>query len=186
MHAFSSRLTLNSRESASVTVPPAPEAARKGRSCDATRRRWREGGLEWGNPHTRPPSERTQRRRYSSECPVSDGREADCSQHTAFISSRDANTGNLTCLPTNCVQAEKQQSEPDMVQQTGSKSGKECVRAGYHHPACLTCMQSTSCEMPGWMKHKLESRLLGEISITSDMQMTPPLWQKVKKNSKAS
>ena len=57
---------------------------------------------------------------------------------------------------------------------------------GYCHPAYLTYMQSTSCEMPGWMKHKLESRLPGEISITSDMQMTPPLWQKVKRNSKAS
>ena len=50
------------------------------------------------------------------------------------------------------------------------------------HPAYLTSMQSTSCETPGWMKHKLESRLPGEISITSDMQMTPPLWQKVKRN----
>ena len=49
-------------------------------------------------------------------------------------------------------------------------------------PAYLTYMQSTSCEMPGWMKHKLKSRLPGEISITSDMQMTPPLWQKAKKN----
>ena len=48
------------------------------------------------------------------------------------------------------------------------------------HPAYLTYMKSTSCEIPGWMKHKLESRLPGEISITSDMQMTPPLWQKVK------
>ena len=54
------------------------------------------------------------------------------------------------------------------------------VEAMYCHPAYLTYMQSTSCEMPGWMKHKLESRLLGEISITSDMQMTPPLWQKEK------
>ena len=53
-------------------------------------------------------------------------------------------------------------------------------------PAYLTYMQSSSCEMPDWMKCKLESRLLGEISITSDMQMTPPLWQKVKRNSKAS
>ena len=52
----------------------------------------------------------------------------------------------------------------------------------YCHPAYLTYMQSTSCEMPGWMKHKLESRLLGKISITSDMQMIPPLWQKVKRN----
>ena len=64
-----------------------------------------------------------------------------------------------------------------MKQQTVSKSGKEYVKAAYCHPAYLTYMQSTSCEMPGWMKHKLESRLLGEISITSDMKMTPPLWQ---------
>ena len=69
-----------------------------------------------------------------------------------------------------------------MEQQTGSKLGKEYVKAVYCHPACLTYMQSTSCEMPGWMKQKLESRLLGEISITSDIQMTQPLWQKVKKN----
>ena len=61
-----------------------------------------------------------------------------------------------------------------------SKSGKEYVKPVYCHPAYLTCMQSTSWKMPGWMKYKLESRLLGEISITSDMQMTPPLWQKVK------
>ena len=60
-----------------------------------------------------------------------------------------------------------------------SKSGKEYIKAVYCHPAYLTYMQSTSCEMLGWMKDKLESRLLGEISITSDMQMTPPLWQKV-------
>ena len=60
-----------------------------------------------------------------------------------------------------------------MKQQTGSKLGKEYVKAVYCHPAYLTYMQSTSCEMPGWMKLKLESRFLGEISITSDMQMTP-------------
>ena len=66
----------------------------------------------------------------------------------------------------------------DMEKQTGSKSGKEYVKAVYCHPAYLTYMQSTSCEMPGWMKHKLESRLLGEISITSDAQMMPPLWRK--------
>ena len=79
-----------------------------------------------------------------------------------------------------CMQAKKQQLELDMKQQTGSKSGKEYVKAEYCHPAYLTYMQSTSCEMPGWMKHELESRLLGEISITSDMQMTPLLRQKVK------
>ena len=77
------------------------------------------------------------------------------------------------------MQVKKQQLELDMEQQTGSKSGKEYVKAVYCHPAYLTYMQSASCKMPGWMKHKLESRLLGEISITSDMQMTPPLQQKV-------
>ena len=76
----------------------------------------------------------------------------------------------------------KKQLELDMEQQTGSKNEKEYVKAVYCHPAYLTYIQSTSCEIPGWMKHKLESRLPGEISITSDMQMTPPLWQKVKKN----
>ena len=80
------------------------------------------------------------------------------------------------------MQVRKQQLELDMEQQTGSKSGKEYIKAIYCHPAYLTCMQSTSCEMLGWRKHKLESRLLGEISITSDMQMTPPLWQKVKRS----
>ena len=75
---------------------------------------------------------------------------------------------------------EKQQLELDMKQQTGSKLGNEYIRAVYCHPAYLTYMQSTSGEMLGSMKHKLESRLPGEISITSDMQMTPPLWQKVK------
>ena len=78
------------------------------------------------------------------------------------------------------MQVKKQQLELDMEQQTGSKSGKEYVEAVYCHSAYLTCMQSTSYEMPGWMKHKLESRLLGEKPITLGMQMTPPLWQKVK------
>ena len=68
-----------------------------------------------------------------------------------------------------------------MQQQSGSKLEKEHVKVVYCHPAYLTYMQSTSREMLDWMKHKLESRLLGEISITSDMQMTPPLWQKVKR-----
>ena len=76
----------------------------------------------------------------------------------------------------------KQQLELDMEQQTGSKSGKEYVNAVYFHPVYLTYMPSTSCEMPDWMKHKLKSRLPGEISIISDMQMTPLLWQKAKKN----
>ena len=80
------------------------------------------------------------------------------------------------------MQVKNQQLEMDMEQQTGSKSEKEYIKAVYCHPAYLTYMQRTSCEMLDWMKHKLESRLPGEISITSDMQMTPPLWQKVKKN----
>jgi len=75
----------------------------------------------------------------------------------------------------------KQQLELDIEQEAGSKSGKEYVKAVYCHPAYLTYMQSTSCEMLGWMKHKLESRLQGEILITSDIQMTPPLWEKAKK-----
>ena len=77
-------------------------------------------------------------------------------------------------------QVKKEQLEPGMGQQTGSKLGKGYIKAVYCHPAYLTSMQSTSCEMSGWMKHKLDSGLLGEISITSDMQMTPPLWLKVK------
>ena len=72
-----------------------------------------------------------------------------------------------------CMKIKKQQLEPDMEQWSGSKLGKKYVNAVYRHPAYLTSMQSTSCKIPGWMKHKLESRLPGEISITSDMQMTP-------------
>ena len=80
------------------------------------------------------------------------------------------------------MQVKKQQLELDMEQQTGSKLGKEYIKAVYCHPDYLTSIQSTSCEMLGWMKHKLESRLPGEISVTSDMQMTPPLRQKVKRD----
>ena len=79
-----------------------------------------------------------------------------------------------------CMQVKKQQLELDMEQQTGSKLGKESIKAVYCQPAYLTSMQSTSCEMLVWMKHKLESKLPGEITITWDNQMTPPLWQKVK------
>ena len=76
------------------------------------------------------------------------------------------------------MQVKKQQLEMDMEQQTGSKSGKEYIKAVYCHLVYLTYMQSTACKMPGWMKHKLESRLPGEISITLDMQMTPPYRRK--------
>ena len=86
-----------------------------------------------------------------------------------------------TTWPTSweiCMHVKKQQLELDMEQQTGSKLGKEYIRAVYCHPAYLTDVKSTSCKMPGWTKHRLESRLLGEISVTSNMQMTPPLLQK--------
>ena len=73
------------------------------------------------------------------------------------------------------MKVKKQQLELDMEQRTGSKLGKEYIKAVYCHPAYLMYIQSTSCEMPGCMKHKLESRFLGETSITSDTQMTPPL-----------
>ena len=79
------------------------------------------------------------------------------------------------------MQVRKQQLELDMEQLTGSKVGKEYEKGVYFHGAYLTYMQSTSCEMLGWRKDKQESSLQGEISITSDMQMTPPLWQRVKR-----
>ena len=90
-----------------------------------------------------------------------------------------------TVLPASweiCIQVKKQQLELDMEQQTGSKLGKEYIKAVCCHLAYLPYMQSTSCEMLGWMKHKLESGLPGEISITSDMQIASSLWQKGKKN----
>ena len=82
---------------------------------------------------------------------------------------------NLTSLLRNLYGVKKQQLEPDMEQWTGSKLGKEHIKAIYCHPAYLTYMQSTSCEILGWMNHNLESRLPGEISTSSDMQMTPSL-----------
>ena len=78
------------------------------------------------------------------------------------------------------MQVRKQQLELDMEQQTGSEKEKEYVKAVYNHPSYLTSSQKTSCKMPYWMKHKLESRLLEEIQITLDTQMIPFLWQKVK------
>ena len=80
------------------------------------------------------------------------------------------------------MQVKKQHLELDMEQWTGSKMGKEYVKTVYCHPDYLIYMQSTPCEMLGWMNNKMESRLPGEVSITSDMQVIPPLWQKVKRN----
>ena len=90
----------------------------------------------------------------------------------------------ITCLLINLYAV--QELELNMEQWTGSKLGKQHIKAVYCHLAYLTYMQSTSCEILGWMKHKLESRLLEEIPKTSDMQMTPPLWEKVKRNLRVS
>ena len=80
------------------------------------------------------------------------------------------------------MQVKKQQLEQNIEQWTGLKMGKDNAKAVYWNPAYLTYMQSTSWETLDWKKHNLESRFVGEISITSDMQMKPPLWQKVKRN----
>ena len=89
---------------------------------------------------------------------------------------------HLTCLLRNLYAAQEATVRTGHGTMNWFQMKKEYIKAIYCHPAYLTYMQSTLCKMPGWMKHKLKSRLLGEILITSDMQMTPPLWQKVKKN----
>ena len=83
---------------------------------------------------------------------------------------------HLTCLLRNLYAGEEAKLELDMEKQTGSKLGEEYMKSVYCHPAYLIYMQRTSCEMLGWLNHKLESRFQGELSITSDLQMTPPLW----------
>ena len=89
---------------------------------------------------------------------------------------------HLTCFLRNLYANQEATVKPGMEQRTGSNLGKAYVKVVYCHRADLTYMQSTPCEMPDWMKHTLESWLLGEISITLDIQMTPSLWQKVKRN----
>ena len=95
-------------------------------------------------------------------------------------SPRNGITDHLISLLRNLHAGKEATLELDMEQQTGSKSGKEYIKIVYCHPVYLTYMQSTSCEMPGWMKHKLDSRFLGEKSITLDTKMR--LWHKVRKN----
>ena len=105
-----------------------------------------------------------------------------CVDHKKLENSlRNGNTRSPYLTPEN-IQVKKQHLKLDMEKQPDSKLGKEYVKALYCYPAYLTYMQITSCKMPGWMKHKLESRLLGEISITSDTQIITLLWQKVKGN----
>ena len=108
----------------------------------------------------------------------------DCVDHNQLwkILKESEIPDHLTHLWETYIQVRKQQLELDMEKHTGSKQEKEFVKHVYCHPAYLTYMQSTSWETLGWKKHKLESRLLGEILIASDMLMTPPLWQKVKRN----
>ena len=98
------------------------------------------------------------------------------SQQTGKFLKRWEDQITLPASCDTCMQVKKEELKSDMEQWTGSKLRKEYVKVVYFHPAYLTYMQSTSWEMPGWMKHKLESRLLGDLSITLDMQMTPPLW----------
>ena len=93
-------------------------------------------------------------------------------------SERDGNTRLPHLPPEKPMQVKKQQLGPQLEQWTGSKLGKEFIKAVYYYPAYLTYMHSTLLEILGWKKHKLESRLLGETSITSDMQMTPPSGRK--------
>ena len=102
---------------------------------------------------------------------------------TVENSERDGNTRLPDLPPEKSVCRSRSNTENQTRNRlTGSKLGKEYIKAVYYHLAYLTYMQSTSYEMLGWMRHKLESRLPGEISITSDTQMTPPLWQKLKRN----
>ena len=96
------------------------------------------------------------------------------SQQTEKLLKEMGIPDHLTCLLRK-LYAGQEATETDVEQWTGSKLQKEYIKAVYCHHAYLTYMQSTSCEMLGWMKHKLESRLQGEMSITPDMQITPPL-----------
>ena len=106
----------------------------------------------------------------------------DCVDHNKLwkIPKEMGISDHLTCLLRNLYACQEATVRTRHGTMDWFHIGKRVLKAAYCHPDYLTSMQSTSCEMPGWMKHKLESRLQGEISITSDMQMTPPLWQKVK------
>ena len=116
-------------------------------------------------------------------CFVDYAKAFDCVDHNKLENSeRDGITDHLTCLLRNLYAGQEATVRTGHGTTTSSKLGKEYIKAADCHPAYLTYMQTASCKMPGWMKHKLESRFPGEISITLDMQMTPPLWQKVKRN----
>ena len=118
-------------------------------------------------------------------CFIDHGKAFDCVGHNKLwkFFKEMGTLDHLTCLLRgSCMQHKKQQLEPNMEQRTGSKLGREYIKTVYCYPAYVTSIQSTSCKMPGWMKLKLESRLPGEISTTSDTQVTPPLRQKAKRD----
>ena len=135
-------------------------------------------------PTSTGPSKKQEFQKNLYFCFIDYTKAFDCVGHSKLwkIFKEMGTPDHLTCLLRNLYAGQEQQLELDMEQQTVSKLGKEYVKAVYCHCAYLTYMQSTSDEMPGWMKHSLETRLPGEITTTSDMQMMPPLWQKVKKN----
>ena len=117
-------------------------------------------------------------------CFIDYAKDFDCVDHNKLwkILKEMGIPDHLTCLLRNLCAGQETTVRLEVEKETGSKLGKEYIKAIYCHPDYLTSMQSISCEILDWMKHELESRLPGEISITSDMQMTPPLWQKVKRN----
>ena len=145
---------------------------------------------EAGEPEIRlPTSVGSSKKQESSRkniyfCFVDDTKAFDCVDHNKLwkILQEMEIHDHLTCLLRNLYAGQEATVRTAHRTTDWFQIGKEYVKAVYCHPAYLTYMQSTSWEMLGWMKHKLESRLQGEISITSDMQMTPPLWQKVKRN----
>ena len=108
----------------------------------------------------------------------------DCADHNKLwkVLEEMGIPDHVTCLLKNLYAGQEAKLELDMEQQTGAKSGKEYAKAVYCHPAYLNLYAEYIMRTLDWKKHKMESRLLGETSITSDMQMTPPLWQKVKRN----
>ena len=132
---------------------------------------------------TGPPKKQKSSRKTSTSALLNTPRALTVwSQQTVENSERNGNTRPPDLPPEKPVRRSRKQLELNMEQQTGSKLGKEYIKAVYSHPAYLTYMQSTSCEMLGWMNHELESRLPGEISISSDMQMTPSQGRKWRRN----
>ena len=116
-------------------------------------------------------------------CFVDYAKAFDCVDHKLWKILKEMGIpDHLTCLLRNLYAGQEATVRSGHGTLDWYKIGKENIKAVYCHSAYLTYMQSSSCETPGWMEYKLESRLLGEISIASDMQMTPPLWQKVKSN----